>query len=128
MPVLILSHTGKHAAARIGVEHGKLLVAVDDGAQIVFGQQRQFVHGEEAFQQQDGLAKSRFAQGDGIAHIEQREAFRLVQRLRHPQQPVSVGVRLDDRHDAAGCDATRHAQIVLQCGKVDVGLDGAGHE
>ena len=115
-------------AARVGIEHGQLLRAVDDAGQFVFGQQRQLIGSEEPFQQQDGLAETRFAQGDGIAHIEQRETLRFVQCLGHAQQTVAVGIRLDDRHDAAGGEAARHTQIVLQRGKIDVGLYRAGHE
>ncbi len=100
-------------ATRVGIQHGKLLSAVNDAGQFVFGEQRQFVRLKETFQQQDGLAGARFAQSDGVTHVKHRETFRFNQGFCHAQQSMPVSVGFDDRHEAAGGMTPRHSQIVL---------------
>ncbi len=83
-------------------------------------------HVEETFQQQNHLAITRFPQAHRGVQLKHGECVRTRERLGCTQQPVAVGVGLDDRHHArAGCKTPDDEEVVLKRGKIDPRPDWA---
>ena len=89
---------------------------MNDGCQIVFGDERQILRREKSFQQQDSLTVARIAQLDGVLYVQQRDTLSIFQCAGDAQQTVAVGIGLDHSHDAAGSLAARDTQIILKRG------------
>jgi hypothetical protein len=81
-------------------QHPHLANIVQRAQEIVRCRHRKLAHIEYTLQQQDRMRVASLAQAHGVVDLEQRKAIGSRKRLRTSQQPMPVGVRLDDGEHA----------------------------
>ncbi|MDQ1094787.1 hypothetical protein QE400_004200 [Xanthomonas sacchari] len=92
----------------------------DRAPQPVFGDQRQFLGVEDAFQQQDRRGDAGLAQLQRLLDAGHREAVGLaVQRARAGHRAVPIGIGLDHRQRFAAAQPAGQAVVVAQRVEVD---------
>ena len=81
---------------------------------------REAVSVPESFQDHDAGAAPGLAQGERLLDARDGETVRALERRRRRQQPVAVGIGLDDREDpAARREFANALQVVLERCRVD---------
>jgi hypothetical protein len=83
------------------LEQGELPVLVDEGFESMTRCGREAVGVPESFKDHDAGAAPGFAQRERLLDARDGEPVRALERRRGRQQPVTVGIRLDDREDPA---------------------------
>ena len=83
---------------------------------------------DDALEQHDRLGHARAAQRRRLLDAGDGEGIGAAQRQRDRHQTMSVGVRLDDRHDARlRRPRTQHLEVGAQRLRVDAGADQPHH-
>jgi hypothetical protein len=72
----------------------------------------QFIRGEDALQEQDGLAKPRLPQTHGLLEGEHGETIRCRQRRGHRQQAMAIAIGFDHGEDARRGLAAGNGEVV----------------
>ncbi len=121
-------HLGPHAhRPRRLLDLAQLLHRRRGQCQVMLQKQRHLI-ADDAAQHEDGRRHARLAQQNALfqkGHAEIGRAQRL-HVARHLNQPVAVGVGLQDGHDGRGSDVSLNGAVVGgQAGEIDFDLGGA---
>jgi hypothetical protein len=92
------------------------------------GRGRELLLVEYALEQHGGLMDAGLAQNQAFIDPRNGEGVRGVECPRHRDEPMSIGIGLDDGHDARlRRPSPHHAQIVAERAGIDRRTDHRGH-
>jgi hypothetical protein len=110
----------QHLRSAPGFEHRELFVLVHERLETPMRSDVEFPGVAESLQQHDARRASRFAQRHGLLDAGDRERIRSRKRLSDRDEAMPVGIRLDDRNDAAaGGEFANPREVVPERCRVD---------
>ena len=120
MPVSSLIQVRSVAAGGRCSSMTQLLEAVNHHVEAVARRDLELFRARHAFEQQDSMTAPGRAERERFLDARDREAIRIGERRSRGLEPVAIGIRLDDGHDArAGRELAHPRQVVPQRGGVD---------